>query len=154
MFQSFKRLKHIMVRNSHYLIKEKVLLGIYRLFFEVISQGKNKQDFFQILDEIISPTEKLMLAKRVAIIYLLMKNTEVRKIVDTLKVSTATIAKYVLLFSSKDSRLTQILKTILNNREIRNYLSDIFKELLIQPGIKKGHWKLYRQHENDKNDIF
>ena len=95
-----------------------------------------------------------MLAKRVAIIYLLIKNIEVRKIVDTLKVSTATVAKYVLLFVNKESKLTQILKIILNNKEIKNYLLDIFNELLIQPGIKKGHWKLYQHHKNDKNNLF
>ena len=143
-----------MVRNSHYIIKEKVLIGIYRLFFEVISKGKNKQDFFCILDEIISPSEKLMLAKRVAVIYLLTKNTGVREIVDTLKVSTATVAKYVLLFSNKESRLNQILKTILNSREMRNYLLDIFSELFIQPGIKKGHWELHQKYKNDKNNLF
>jgi len=143
-----------MVRNSHYLIKEKVLIGIYRLFFEVISKGKNKQDFFHILDEIISPSEKLMLAKRVAIIYLLTKNTGVREIVDTLKVSTATVAKYVLLFSNKESKLNRILKTILNSREMRNYLLDIFSELFIQPGIKKGHWELHQRYKNDKNNLF
>jgi len=143
-----------MVRNSRHIIKKEVLKGIYQLFFEVVSKGKNKNDFFQIFDEIISPSEKIMIAKRVAIIYLLANKINIREIVNTLKVSSATVAKYVLLFSNHESRLINIFKIILKNRKVKNFLIDIFSDLIIQPGIKIGHWKLYKQHENEKNNVF
>lgn len=152
MVQSFKRLNLLtMVRISRYRVKTEILNSIYQLFFEIISKEKNKDSFFQVIDDIISPSEKIMIAKRIAVIYLLIKQIKTEDIINILKTSKGTVAKFALLSNRNDSKLIIMIKQMLLNKKYKQVFNDFFAGVFIQPGIKKGHWKLYRQHQLNKN---
>lgn len=143
-----------MSRISKQPVNEELLTKIFKLFYEVFSRYDGQEDFLSIIDDILSPTEKIMLAKRLAIIYLLIKKVDYRDITETLKVSSATVTFYSAMFYKKDSRVANIISNMLKKEKVLNFLDDFFADIMIKPGIYKGHWQLYwdqkRKQENRK----
>ena len=63
-----------MTRISQFKVDDDVLEKVFSLFFEVISKDKDEEEFQNIIHDLLSPAERIMIAKRVAIFYMLMKN--------------------------------------------------------------------------------
>jgi len=141
-----------MARISKKQVDKKLLTKIYKLFYEVFSRYEGQEDFLLIMDDILSPTEKIMLAKRLAIIYLLIKKVDYRDIADTLKVSTATILFYATTFYKRNSRVVNIINKMLKKEKALNFLDDFFASFMIHPGVYIGHWQLYRDHQRKQED--
>ncbi|OGK10388.1 hypothetical protein A2767_02495 [Candidatus Roizmanbacteria bacterium RIFCSPHIGHO2_01_FULL_35_10] len=141
-----------MVHLSKKLISENVLMRIYQLFFEVISRSHSRETFLILLDDILTPTEKIMLAKRIGIIYLLIKEIDQLSIADILKVSTSTVSIYSVKFYKRDTKVIEIIKNMLIKEKVLDFMEDIFAGLFIQPGLKKGHHKLKLNYEQNKRD--
>lgn len=57
-------------------VDDKVLDKTFRLFFEIVGNRKNRNEFFLVSSELLSPTERIMLGKRIAIVYLLLKDID------------------------------------------------------------------------------
>ncbi len=136
-----------MARISKKYLSEKILLKLYRLFFEIISRFENQENFAKIIDDILSPTEKIMIAKRIGIIYLLIKKVDYRDIAELLKVSTATVYHYAIHFYKKESELIDVLQIMLMKEKVLGFLDDLLADVLIQPGVKIGHWQSYWDHK-------
>lgn len=139
-----------MVHNSRKPIEREVMLKIYQLFFNIVGKSYNKDDFLEIISDFISPAEQVMIAKRIAILYLLIKGVEHKWIINYLSVSSATVAKFVLLFYEKETKSVKIIKSLIKQGKVLGFLEDIFADLFIQPGIMKGHWQQYWDHERKK----
>ena len=87
-----------MVNLTKKYVDEKKLVKINQLMFEILNKADDKDDFLELIKDILSPPEQLMVAKRIAIIYLLIKGVEPSLISKYLKSSRATVAKFSLLF--------------------------------------------------------
>ena len=109
-----------MTRISKYRVEEKVLEKLYKLMFEIISNMDEEERFTGIVNELLSSTEKIMIAKRVAIIYLLMKKIDYIIISDVLKVSSATISKFHSIMN-KGKEIKNILEGIIGNEKIKDF---------------------------------
>jgi len=59
-----------MVRNSRFELSEGLLEKLFDLFFEVVGNQSSKSEFKKIFVDLLTPAERIMLAKRVAIIYI------------------------------------------------------------------------------------
>ena len=141
-----------MTRISKKFIKEEIILKLYRLFFEVFSRSDDQQSFLSLINDILSPTEKIMIAKRLGMIYLLIKGVDYRTIADTLKVSTATVLFYSVVFKEKKAQITNLIEQMLKKEKVLNFLEDLFADLTIHPGIYIGHHKLKWEHEKKKEE--
>lgn len=141
-----------MTRISKRKIPDKYLIKIYQLFFEVIARPSSKDNFLLLLDDIFSPTEKIMLAKRIGIIYLIIKKVDQRTIADILKVSTSTVSKFALIFNEKQSQLISLINTMLNKEKILNFMDDLLSDFFIQPGFKIGHYQSYLDHKRRQEE--
>ncbi len=64
---------------------------IYEIFIEVISEVQTASDVQALLEDFFTPTERVMLPKRLCIAYLLIKGYDQRAIASYLKVSFTTI---------------------------------------------------------------
>jgi len=124
---------------SHYQIKESVLEKLFELSFNILGRKNSKQEFMNTLSDILSPIERLMIAKRIAIMYLITKNIEYSAISDVLKVSTATIAKYAFLLE-KSQGIKKSLTTLLKTEGIKLFFDEFFN-LLFPPGAYGVNWK-------------
>lgn len=141
-----------MPRVSKRPVSEKLLSKTYRLFYEVFSRNKGRDDFLLIIDDILSSSEKIMLSKRLAVIYLLIKGVDYRDIMDTLKVSSATVVFYASTFLKRNSKVRTIIENMLNKEKVLNFLDDFFADIMIHPGIYKGHWQMYWNHKRKQEN--
>ena len=140
-----------MVNISKRLVDEKELFKIYQLFFEVINQADNKEEFFQLIQDILSPSEQIMIAKRIGVIYLLIKNVNKLAITKYLKVSMATVDKYCLLYYKKKTKLILTIESFLENEKIGHFFEDIFSEVFTHVGYFPDQ-QLKKQHEKRKEE--
>jgi len=129
-----------MVQMSRRVIKKEVLEKLFELCFNVIGRKNNKQDFLNTLSDILSPVERLMIAKRIAIMYLVSKNIQHVVIGEVLKVSTATIAKYVFILE-KNQGIQKSLTSIVANENIKLFFEE-FLNVLSPPGKYGVNWKV------------
>lgn len=137
-----------MVRLSRKPVDKEKLEKVYKLFYEILKKAKNEKEFLQFTKDLLSPTEQLMIAKRIAIIYLILKDVETESICDYLKVSRATVAKFRWLTEAKKkSQLPKVINSLLKKEKIAHFFEDLFANLFLQPGIKIGHRKQYIQHK-------
>jgi len=136
-----------MVHLSRFPVDNKKLVKVFNLLFEIINHTNGQNEFFILIKDIISPSEQIMIAKRIAIIYLLMKRVNSGDIAEYLKVSRSTISKFSLLFYEKDTVLITTIKQLLKKENISNFFDDLFSDLFIQPGIKIGHWQQHWEHK-------
>ncbi len=139
-----------MVHNSIKPIEREIMLRIYQLFFNIVRKSSNKDNFVEIITDFISPSEQVMIAKRIAILYLLIKGIKHSAIVNYLNVSSATVAKFALLFYEKDTKSILVIKSLIKQGKVLAFLDDIFYELFTQPGVMRGHWQRYWDHERQK----
>ncbi|PIP63321.1 hypothetical protein CO165_02125 [Candidatus Roizmanbacteria bacterium CG_4_9_14_3_um_filter_33_18] len=128
-----------MTRISQFKVDDDVLEKIFSLFFEVVSKGKNEVEFQNIIHDLLSPAERIMIAKRVAIFYMLMKKLDYYNIAKSLKVSPSTIAKFNLV--KENSRgIVSALKGTVRNEKIINFFEELILELR-RPGKYGINWK-------------
>lgn len=69
---------------------------IFKKLVIILERAQSKQKFVAVLDEILTKTEKIMLAKRLAIAILLFGDTPQHRIADALLVSPTTVSKIAL----------------------------------------------------------
>ena len=117
-----------MVNLTKKYIDEKKLVKINQLMFEILNKADDKDSFLSIIKDILSPPEQLMVAKRIAIIYLLLKGVDHTTIAEYLKSSRATVAKFSLLFYDKETKLVGIIGELLNNESKINLLIYLFHQ--------------------------
>jgi len=131
-----------MARVSKKYIRETKLIRIYDLFFEVIVNIRNKKCAEKILSEILTPPEKIMLAKRITCIYLLLKEIPLIEIAEAIKMSRSTVFYFKEKYEqAKETK--EILSTVLAKEEIKNFFEDIFVEFKTIPG-KGTNWRQQR----------
>ena len=129
-----------MVRNSRFVLSDNLLEKLFDLFFEVVGNKSSKDEFKKIFIDLLTPAERIMLAKRVAIIYLLLKKIEYDNICDRLKVSPTTVAKYSLLME-KSEGIVPTFKQIVKVDKINIFLEEIFNSIFA-PGKIGVNWKI------------
>lgn len=81
-----------MAQVSKYPLKEEVYERIFELLLKVITDPCSKKEAKDLLEDLVTPTEKIMLAKRLGIGVLLVKGYPYETIQEILRVSKSTIA--------------------------------------------------------------
>lgn len=137
-----------MTRISHFPVEDKVLEKLYSLMFVVVGSMGEEEEFTQIINELLSPTEKIMVVKRVAIIYLLMKKIDYFNISNVLKVSSTTIAKFHSIINKRGA-ITNSLKAIVNSEKTKDFFEKLFLDLQREPGTYGVDWKSAWQSKID-----
>lgn len=82
-------------------LPDKVLRQILNSFLFVLTDIKDKKKMAEFLDAFLSKTEKIMLAKRLAIVFLLSEGAEETKISETLSVTQSTVSRIKLWYETK-----------------------------------------------------
>lgn len=85
-----------MTQVSRRVLHKQVEQQIFETLWEAISQVRNREDIQIFLNDLLTPTERMMIAKRLAIAVLLLKERNYETIKDFLKVSNETISKVAL----------------------------------------------------------
>lgn len=98
---------HISSKKINPLLSEKA----FKKFISILGKANEKNYFSLVAEELFTSTEKIMLAKRIAIILLLSDKIPQDRIVNVLKVSPSTVSKMSLkLEIGKYATILQISK--------------------------------------------
>ena len=136
-----------MTRISRRPVKDHVIERIYELFFEAVGKKTKKQEFLEVIHDLLSPTERIMIAKRVTIIFLLMKKIDYQTISDVVKVSPSTIAKFQIIMENSKGIVKTLQKILLNDK-----LVNILDEVILAfkgPGVHGTNWSSAWQRKNE-----
>lgn len=139
-----------MVHVSGAKLQKDSLTKVNSLLYKILGTTGSESDFHQLFTEIFSKKEQILIAKRIVILYLLIKGVNQSDIKEALKVSSATVTKYATFLKDRNTPLIMIMKHHLKQEKFMNVLEDIFYTMFLQPGIKRGHWAQYWHHEGVK----
>ncbi len=142
-----------MVQISKKKLPKDVLAKLFLLFFEVVGKKYLRNEFQEVIDDLFSETEQIMIIKRIAIIYLLLKDVDNATISEVLSVSPATICRFASL-TRKNEGIVKYLNKVLKHEKIADFFNEVFYELFARPG-KYGinwsnAWKTKFEHERKK----
>jgi len=138
-----------MTRISRFELGEKTLNRLFDLLFSVVGNKKDIDEFKKTIVDLLSPTERIMIAKRVAIIYLLLKKMEYEEIAHILKVSTSTIAKFHLIMEKSDG-IVPTFNKLQRNEKIGQFLEEIYL-IFRGSGTKGVNWSIANKKQNELN---
>lgn len=134
-----------MTRISKFKIRDSVFTTIFDLFFEVVGKNYSRAEFKRLIKDLFSPVERVMIAKRIGIIYLLLKGVDQRSISNTLKVSTATVSRYNIITDQNDG-VRKIFQSVLRNRKKALILKEMFNALF-PSGYYGVNWSSAKRRE-------
>lgn len=132
-----------MVNISKRKLDEYVFDKLLAILYEIFTMSRKEPDFKSFFESIFSYSERVMLIKRIGIIYLLIKNIKNYEICKTLKISTATLNKYVLVLD-KNVESYKYFKKIINLERIKSNIEELINTLY-GPGTPGVDWSEARK---------
>ena len=124
-------------------LKKETLQRLYNEFSKALEKSAHKSGAKFFLGDFLTRTEKTMLAKRFAVIYLLSKNVPATYIAESLGMSPATIFRMSLRYDI--GKYSSLLKVIQHEQgDLWKILERILRAGL-PPRAGRGRWKfLYK----------
>jgi len=139
-----------MAQISRRLLKKDTEDKINNLLWDAIVDCSSKELTAQFLEDLLTPTEKVMLAKRLAIAYLIGKNIPHLKIADILKVSYPTVRTVSILLRYKGNGLRSILAKVERHLQWRRLFDELVATSISIIGSGKGsNWKMTKRFEHE-----
>ena len=124
-------------------LKRENLQKLYDEFSAALEKSAQKSWVKLFLNDFLTRTEKIMLAKRFSVIYLLSKDVPVTYIAEVLFMSPATVSR--MSFRYEIGKYSSLLKTIQKeNKDIWKILEKILRGGL-PPRAGRGRWKFLYQ---------
>jgi uncharacterized protein YerC len=102
-----------MAQVSKFMLKPEIWQKMFDIFSDTFLRIKNKRNLNNFLNNFLSPTEKTVLAKRLAIAVLLAKGNDYMTIKRTISVTYGTISKVSLLLKGSNNGLRQVVDQIM-----------------------------------------
>lgn len=137
--------------SKRYLPEEK-LEKIYKLFFDLITNVEDVDEAKEVITEILTKTEQVIIAKRIACFYLIYKKVSSIEISEAIKLSISTVTHYQYIFENSKI-IKEFLKRKLTQEKITNILKDVFVELWYGMPRKGSDWKYnkkqYYKHKRE-----
>lgn len=122
-----------MPQVSKRFLNQKTQDKIFNLFTSSFVMCNSKGLAVSLIEDLFTPTERIMLSKRFSIAYMLLKGYDYDSISQMLKVSRTTIGSVSLWLKEKGHGLRRIIVKIRRNESMRKVLEEIqdaFEELI------------------------
>lgn len=114
-----------MAQISKYPVSKEVSDRMFEIFQNTISSLSKKEDIEEFLGELLSPIEKIMLAKRLSIAVLLAKGYSYPSICGILKVTPRTIASVSLSLKYRGRGYQKAVERILSDERMNEFWEKI-----------------------------
>jgi len=141
-----------MAQVSKYPIPEKIYQRILEIFLKTLMRLKNKKDAEEFINDLLTPTEKVMLTKRLAIAFLLERKYDYRTIAKILRVSLPTIGSVSLTRKYGGKGYQKMINQLLREEAVKDFLLQVGEAIsggLGQSSKGGGVWR-YLYHEIKK----
>lgn len=124
-------------------LKKETENRITDLFFRSVTLCASAKQAADFIDELLTPTEKIMLIKRLAIAYLLLGGYSYDMIGSALKVSRTTVGMVSLKLQTKGNGMRAILESLRTDKKRGDFFSELGDVVIDVLGKGKGsNWKL------------
>ncbi len=138
-----------MVQVSRYPLKKEIEERVFGILLQAIASLKNPQEINEFLEDFLSPVEKIMLAKRLAIAVLLGKGYDYRQIREILRVTPGTIAAVNLKLKYAGRGYKKVVERILKEEKLGKIFEKIGKVVGVVLGEalppKGGDWSKWQK---------
>ena len=137
-----------MSQVSKYPISKQISDRIFEIFLNTLVKIKSKEEADQFISDLLTPTEKIMLAKRLAIAFLLEKDYDYRTIQQIIKVSTGTIATVNLMRHHGSEGYKKLINKLVREEKLITLLDNSIANILSVPSTLergKGTWSYLKQ---------
>ena len=133
-----------MTQVSRIPLRKEIEKRVYDIFLSSLARVHHKDQVETFIQDLLSPTEQLMLAKRLSIAFLLHKGYDQRSISRILKVSLSTVNRVSLRMQIGGVGFKKIINEIIQNEKVDEFLNKIddFIGRLVPPkGTNWSHWR-------------
>ena len=114
-----------MTQVSRRVLDKRLEGKMYDLLWEAIGESSSTNDIISFFEDLLSPTERLMLSKRLAIAFLLVKGYDHRTISEILKVSSTTVARVNFWLTHKGQGYRKAINRLLAKRRLEAFFLQI-----------------------------
>lgn len=142
-----------MAQVSRYPVSSEVEKRMYQILIDTISNLRDPGEIESFLNEFISPVEKIMLAKRMAIAVLLAKGYDYASIKKILRVTPTTIASISIALKYSKRGYKGAVEKILRSEKMEEFWQKVDNVVhdLVPPG--PGNWSYMRaRREAEKRE--
>lgn len=132
-----------MTQVSRRFLKKEIENQITTIFQEAYIMCNSQDETAEFLHDLLTPTEKIMLSKRLAIAYLLLKGNSYLAIQNILKVSNSTVRNVSLVLKIRGKGMRRIIDKLTRKQKWQKLfreLADSTAEILTSS--KKIHKRL------------
>jgi uncharacterized protein YerC len=144
-----------MTQISKHFMSPEISKKVYKVFIDSLKSTKSTSDVINFLDDLLTPTEKIMLAKRVAIAHLLMENDfTYGYITRTLKVSKGTISRVHTKLILQGTGYKKTLGMLLRKKALKIVIAEMLEGFTPFPpkGKDWAAWKRDRYSTQRKRE--
>ncbi len=143
-----------MGKISKRIINQDLENHIFEVFIDTLAETKTSGDIKNFIEDLLSPIEKAMLAKRLSIAVLLSKGYTYDQIDNTLKVSRPTIMTVSYWLKNGNNGYRKAVQKIINNQK-KEALINRIEELILEltPPKKRGTVG-FTKKQNKGKEIF
>ena len=140
-----------MTKVSKYIVAKEVKERMFDVFWQTIADLKNPSSVQGFFQELLTPTEQLMLAKRLAIAILILKKYSYTEIIDILKVSPVTIGSIARWLNTEGQAFQVAIDKILKKERQEDFWDNLeqFLSEIIPPG-RGVNWERARSQQFTK----
>ena len=114
-----------MSQVSKRMLSPNIQERLFQNFWEMFADIKKVKDVQTFLEDFLSPTEKIMLAKRMAIAILFSKGYDHRTISSMLKVSTTTVNNIARYLNVKSPGYQLLIKKYARKEAIKEFVQEL-----------------------------
>lgn len=143
-----------MTQISKFPVRKEIEERIYEVFLECIGMVRSRGEVASLIEDLLSPTEKTMLAKRISIAFLLAKKYDQRTISKTLKVGLETVSKVSRSMRSGKGGYRMVTGNIMRNEKLKEFvqkIDDFINDVFPPKGRDWRNWRKDRWEEKRRN---
>ena len=114
-----------MPQVSKYPLSRNTEFRLYKLFWETIATLNNSVKAEEFFNDLLTPTEKIMLSKRLAIAVMLIRGYDYSTIRSTLKVSPSTVGSISLWLKYSGRGYRKTVEKLLKKERVEKIFENI-----------------------------
>lgn len=111
-----------MTRISKKPLRKDLEIRMFEIFWQCFADLKSPKEVFEFFEAFVSPAEKIMLAKRLAIAVLLEKGWDYQSISSTVKVSTSTVNSVRSQMQYRGDGYRKAAQKVIANEQMADFL--------------------------------
>lgn len=135
-----------MTQISRRLLRTDVQERVFELFITSLGKVRSKTQAADFVKDLLSPTERAMLAKRLSIAYLLSKGYDQRAISQVLKVGLATVSRVNSKLKNGGVGYRRVISQIEREESLKEFLGDLEGIFTALPP-KGRNWSRWRKEK-------